>query len=114
MKNTVIKGNLYRWFTLDHRCDVLIQSRSTGLVDIQTWVKDKHAFADGIGYTGQDEHLLKEASSGGSEENLDYIVGDPSKLLCIKSYSYMEQPSRKILKWRQKNFCASESIRYSV
>ncbi|KAG1323727.1 hypothetical protein G6F62_009503 [Rhizopus arrhizus] len=38
-------------------------------------------FNDGIGYTGQDERLLIEASSGGLEEDLDHILGDSLKLL---------------------------------
>lgn len=48
---------------------------------MQTWAKDKHAFADGIGYTGQDERLLVEASSGGLEEDIDHTLGDSLKLL---------------------------------
>ncbi|KAI8094666.1 hypothetical protein BDF21DRAFT_409218 [Thamnidium elegans] len=77
----MIKTNLYRWFIMRYRCEVYIQSRSTGLINMQTWTKDKNGFADGIGYTGQDERLLMEASSGGLEENLDHTLGDSLKLL---------------------------------
>ncbi|KAI7869251.1 uncharacterized protein EV154DRAFT_398211, partial [Mucor mucedo] len=38
-------------------------------------------YADGIGYTGQDERLLMEASSGGLEENFDHTLGDSLKLM---------------------------------
>lgn len=38
------------------RCD--IRRRSTGLINTQTWTKDKGGCADEIGYTGQDERLL--------------------------------------------------------
>lgn len=62
-------------------CEVYIQSRSTGLVDMQTWTKDKVGYADGIGYTGQDERLLVEVSSGGLEEELDHTLSDSLKLL---------------------------------
>lgn len=48
---------------------------------MQTWAKDKIGYADGIGYTGQDERLLMEASSGGLEEDLNHTVGDSLKLL---------------------------------
>ncbi|KAI9474269.1 MAG: hypothetical protein EXX96DRAFT_462875, partial [Benjaminiella poitrasii] len=37
--------------------------------------------ADGIGYTGQDERLLMEASSGGLEEDFNHTLGDSLKLL---------------------------------
>ncbi|KAI9259165.1 hypothetical protein EDC94DRAFT_497230, partial [Helicostylum pulchrum] len=62
-------------------CEVYIQSRSTGLIDMQTWAKDKNGYADGIGYTGQDERLLMETSSGGLEEDIDHTLGDSLKLL---------------------------------
>lgn len=48
---------------------------------MQTWTKDKIGYADGIGYTGQDERLLVEASSGGLEEDLDHTLGNSLKLL---------------------------------
>ncbi|KAI8380247.1 hypothetical protein BD560DRAFT_432111 [Blakeslea trispora] len=54
---------------------------STGLVDLETWIKDKGSYADGIGYTGQNERLLMEVSSAGLEENLDHTLGDSLKLL---------------------------------
>lgn len=47
-----------------YRYQAYHQSRSTGLIDMQTWTKDKIGYADGIGYangigyTGQDECLL--------------------------------------------------------
>lgn len=47
---------------------------------MQTWTKDKGAYADGIGYTGRDECLLVETSSGGLEEELDHTLGDSLKL----------------------------------
>ncbi|KAI7869252.1 hypothetical protein EV154DRAFT_607733 [Mucor mucedo] len=37
---------------------------------------DKNGYADGFGYTGQDERLLMEASSGGLEENVDHTLGE--------------------------------------
>lgn len=64
-----------------YRCEVYIQSRSTGLIDMQTWAKDKNGYADWIGYTGQDERLLMETSSGGLEEDIDHTLGDSLKLL---------------------------------
>ncbi|KAG2210489.1 hypothetical protein INT47_002431 [Mucor saturninus] len=54
--------------------NVYIQSRSTGLIDMRTWMKDRTGYADGIGYTGRDERLLMEASSGGLEEDIGYTV----------------------------------------
>lgn len=77
----MIETDLYRWFIMRYRCEVYIQSRSTGLIDMQTWAKDKNGYADGIGYTGQDERLLMEASSGGLEEDIDHTLGDSLKLL---------------------------------
>ncbi|KAG2206232.1 hypothetical protein INT45_013151 [Circinella minor] len=62
-------------------CEVYIRSRSTELVDMETWTKDKGGYADGIGYTGQDERLLMEVSSGGLEEDLDHTLNDSLKLL---------------------------------
>lgn len=48
---------------------------------MQTWSRDKNGYADGIGYTGQDERLLMEASSGGLEEDIDHTLSDSLKLL---------------------------------
>lgn len=64
-----------------YRSEGYIQSRITGLIDMQTWAKDKNGYADGIGYSGQDERLLMEASSGGLEIDIDHSLGDPLKLL---------------------------------
>ncbi|CEP14138.1 hypothetical protein [Parasitella parasitica] len=48
---------------------------------MQTWARDKNGYADGIGYTGQDERLSMEASSGCLEEDIDHTFGDSLKLL---------------------------------
>lgn len=77
----MIKTNPYNWSIMHYRCEVYIQSRSTGLVNIETWAKDKGGYADGIGYTNQEERLLFEASSGGLEEDLNHTLGDSLKLL---------------------------------
>lgn len=57
-----------------YRCEVYIQSRNTGLINLQTWAKDKNRYADEIGYTGQDKRLLME-------EDIDHILDDSLKLL---------------------------------
>ncbi|CEI87733.1 hypothetical protein RMCBS344292_02142 [Rhizopus microsporus] len=62
-------------------CVVYIQSRNTGLMDMQTWAKERVCYADGIGYNGQDEMILIESSSGGLNEDLDHTLGDSPKLL---------------------------------
>lgn len=48
---------------------------------METWVREKSSFADGIGYRGGDESLLIEASSGGLAEDLTHTLGDSLKLL---------------------------------
>lgn len=77
----MIKTDLYCWFIIRYGREVYIQSRSTGLIDMQTWAKDKTVYADGIGYTGQDERLLMEASSGDLEEDIDHTLDESLKLL---------------------------------
>ncbi|OBZ82761.1 hypothetical protein A0J61_09193 [Choanephora cucurbitarum] len=63
------------------RCEVYIQSRSTGLIDMETWIRNKGSYADGIDYTGQDQRLLMKVFSGDLEENLNHTLGDLLKLL---------------------------------
>ena len=48
---------------------------------METWTKDKSGYADGIGYSGEEERLLMESSSGGLRENVGRTLGDYLKML---------------------------------
>lgn len=96
-----------------YRCEVYIQSGSTGLIDMQTWAKDRTAYADGIGYTGQDERLIMEASSGGLKEDIDHTLGDSLKLL-ENLAAILNTYRSKYINSNEETFSKLKVFRYSV